>query len=254
MSAVAIAGPYLVVLRGRLRDRSDRRAFTLLELLLVMAVFAAVAAVAMPAVGVLLADRRLDRAADQLQAELSGLRARAIREGQVLALQTAAGETRILVEPVLHAGDATESASGGGLPSALLSGAEQATAAGNGAAGTSLPGQSIARRVIQLPEAVTVVSVATSPVGGSGSLERASMLVRTDLSAGPIAGGMAAGEVGETLLTGNPQPTVYFYPHGATSNAAIVLSHPEAGRAVVTLRGLTGEVRWEPVSAARGNQ
>jgi len=231
------------------------RAFTLLELLLVMALFAAVAAVTMPAAGMLLADRRLDRAADHLQAEMTGLRARAVREGYVLAMRTGIGDTQLLVEPILHAGDATQSRDTTGLPSALLTGADQAMPSGAESAASERVGGIVGRRVIELPEAVTVVSVSTSPVGGSSTIEQASMLAPFNPATGLLADDQTPGEAnGQPLSGAIPQSTVYFYPHGQTSNAAILLTHPEIGYALITLRGLTGEVQWEALSPQQVNR
>ncbi|NND97551.1 MAG: prepilin-type N-terminal cleavage/methylation domain-containing protein, partial [Pirellulaceae bacterium] len=58
-------------------------AFTLLELLLAIAIVAALSAVAIPQIGMMLGDRRLVRAADQLRIEITERRVEAMREGRV---------------------------------------------------------------------------------------------------------------------------------------------------------------------------
>lgn len=208
------------------------KGFTLLELLLSMAVFASMAAIIIPAAGTLLSDRRLTRGTDQLRAEIIRLRVRSMREGRVMVMRANEGSGLMTVTPLFTSADATESMDQTGSQAALLSGAEQAI--GSAAAPSGMTATS---RTIELPVAVQVVSISTSPVGGS--VEVASMLQPTDL---PMEAAASSPEgVAESDSVGQPLPEIYFYPNGTTSNAVLVLSHPEAGTAQVRLRGLTGD-------------
>ena len=65
----------------------NRPAFTLLELLLTLAVLAALTAVAIPQIGLLAGDRRLVRGGDLLRVGMTRLRVDAMRQGRVLMLE-----------------------------------------------------------------------------------------------------------------------------------------------------------------------
>ena len=65
---------------------ADRRAFTLLELILVVAVLVAAAALAVPTVRGSLSRTTLDKSAERVRVAMGQARVRAIREGEVQAL------------------------------------------------------------------------------------------------------------------------------------------------------------------------
>lgn len=208
--------------------------FTLLELLLAMAVFAAVAAVALPAVGTLLGDQRLVRGLDQLRAEMTTLRNEAVRQGRIVVLRCAEGSSEVTVEIMATTSDFAGLGSTTGSQSALLSGAEQATVVMDATASTE-------PRNIELPQDIAVVSVATSAVNGSQSFEAATL-------ATPVGAMATASPTSDTMSADGLSP-IYFYPNGTSSNAVITLTHPEAGRGSVWLRGLTGSVEVGEVRA-----
>ncbi|PHQ35626.1 prepilin-type N-terminal cleavage/methylation domain-containing protein [Rhodopirellula bahusiensis] len=235
--------------RAKIRSRTgavSHTAFTLLELLLAMAVFAAIAAVVIPTAGALLSDRRLVRGTDQLAAEMTRLRVRAMRDGRVMVLRPAeanfvdaegASQSNAwIVSPLGSAADGTQAADQSGSQSSLLSGASQTLDAS-----TVTPVEADAR-VIQMPEGVTITTVLTSPVGGQGSTEAATLLINATESTTATV----PDTDGEVVLTASSDfPPIYFYPTGQTSNARITLSHIEVGSAAVLLRGLTGDTSVE---------
>lgn len=225
---------------------ASRIAFTLLELLLAMAVFAAIAAVVIPTAGALLSDRRLVRGTDQLAAEMTRLRVRAMRDGRVMVLRPteatvvdASGAIQSnawIVSPLGSAADGTQAVDQSGSQSALLSGASQAL---NASAVTPVEADA---RIIQMPEGVAITTVLTSPVGGQSGAEAATLLINATESTTATV----PESDGEVVLTASSDfPPIYFYPTGQTSNARITLSHPEAGSAAVLLRGLTGDTSVE---------
>ncbi|MCC9658216.1 prepilin-type N-terminal cleavage/methylation domain-containing protein [Rhodopirellula halodulae] len=223
-----------------------RTAFTLLELLLAMAVFAAMAAVIIPSAGALLSDRRLVRGTDQLVAEMTRLRVRAMRDGRVMVLRPAEASfvdangasqsVAWIVSPLSSSADATQAFDQTGSQSSLMSGASQTLDAT-----TATPVEADSR-VIEMPEGVTITSVATSAVGGQSVPEAATLLINANQATTATVPN-TDGEV--TLSASADFPAIYFYPTGQTSNARITLAHVEAGSASVMLRGLTGDASVE---------
>lgn len=207
--------------------------FTLLELLLALVIAAVIGAMVIPMAGGMLSDRRLIRAGDQVRAELTRLRVHAIREGQVMMLQSNPNSGELTIVPKFTAAGANQSSDAPAAASALLSGAKQAMAAATPEVAPAGSGWTL-----ELPENVVVRSVVTSPVGGTNSVEAAALN-----TAAPVA---ATG-------TGAPPsglPIIYFYPTGQTSNAIMTIgnqtqagsgsSDPNVVR--VQVRGLTGDV------------
>lgn len=190
---------------------ASRSGFTLLELLLTLAVLAAITAVSIPHVGLLLGDRRLVRAGDQVQIEMNRLRVDAMRQGRVMMIEALTGGNSIRVKPFQSVADATEAIDQTGSQSALLAGATQ------GSVVTLAADQ--AERLVELPAEVTIESVGVVSAARAAEIEQASL---ADQSAG----------------WSRP---ILFYPDGSTSTAAIVLRHPTVGQLTVQLRGITGQ-------------
>jgi len=206
----------------------DLSGFTLLELILAMAVFAGAAAMVMPTIGGLLADRRIVRAADQVRAEMIRLRVHAMRHGRVMKLENVDNEDpsvgkQLKVTSVFSATDSINAMESSGAQSSLLSGADQTV----GAVGTAMTTVGEESWAIELPVGVSVKAVVTSPAGGSASIEAAAL---TTSDSGAATG------------TPSTMPAVYFYPTGQTSNAIITLTDEASPDQYVQIRGLTGDV------------
>jgi prepilin-type N-terminal cleavage/methylation domain-containing protein len=201
----------LGVLVNRLNHRA---AFTLLELLLTLAVLAAIAAVSIPQVGLLMGDRRLVRAGDQLRVEMTRLRVEAMRQGRVMMLESLIEGTSFRVKPFNSAVDATEALDQTGSQAGLLTGATQGVV-------TAMP--EIAEEVeevVELPEGVTVTSVAVVSAARAMEIEQLTVANQSEGWSRPIL----------------------FYPDGSTSTAAITLSNATMGKVIVKIRGITGDV------------
>lgn len=192
---------------------ASRRAFTLLELLLVLAVLAAIASIVVPQAAVLLGDRRVARSGEQVRVEMTRLRVRAMREGRVMMLQAMLEGNSIRVRPFYSLADSTEALDQTGLQSSLLSGAQQAAPA---AAPLVDPAD---ESTVLLEEGVKVDSVVTVSSARALQIEQ--------LSAGDAQGGWSR--------------PILFYPDGTTSTAAVTLSQESVGRITVRLRGITGD-------------
>lgn len=190
-----------------------RPAFTLLELLLTLSVLAAITAVAIPQVGLLLGDRRLVRAGDQLRVEMTRLRVDAMRQGRVMMLEGMVEGQVLRVKPFFSATDSTEALDQTGSQSALLTGATQGVV-------VPVDESETAEESIELPEDVTVSSVGVVSAARGAEIEQ-----------------LTLSDQGE----GWSRP-ILFYPDGSTSTAAVTLSHETVGRVIVKIRGITGDV------------
>ena len=199
--------------RRVVRPVPRRSAFTLLELLLTLSVLAAIAAVAIPQLGILLGDRRVVRAGDQLRVEMTRLRVDAMREGRVMMIEGMIEGNSFRVKPFFSIADSTEALDQTGSQSGLLTGATQ---------GVIVPvnEDQSSEKSIELPEDVIVTSVGVVSAARAFEIEQ-----------------LTVADQGQ----GWSRP-ILFYPDGSTSTASITLSHESVGRVVVKIRGITGDV------------
>lgn len=196
-----------------------RPAFTLLELLLTLAVLAAIAAVTIPQVGQLMGDRRLVRAGDQLRVAMTRLRVDAMRQGRVMMLEGMVEGTSLRIKPFYSATDSTEALDQTGTQSGMLTGATQGVV-------TVVSTDESGEETIDLPEDVVVSAV------GVVSAARAMEIEQLNLS---------------SQAEGWSRP-ILFYPDGSTSTAAVTLSNPTLGKVTVKIRGITGDVTVSQVA------
>ena len=204
-----------------------RSAFTLLELLLTLSVLAIIASLTLPGLTLLLGDRSLMRAGDQVAIEMNRTRVAAMRQGRVFILEAALEGHTIRKKPFFSAGDATEALDQTGSQSGLLNGASQASFTPTN---LGKPTETF----IGLPESVSVNSVSVA------SAARDSQISSQGLAGSAAnASSGASGEAG--LPSGNWSSPIFFYPDGTTSTAAVVIKEEGVGKVVVRLRGITGE-------------
>ncbi|MFK8111456.1 MAG: Tfp pilus assembly protein FimT/FimU [Rubripirellula sp.] len=191
---------------------SNRTAFTLLELLLTISVLAAIAAVTIPHAGLLLGDRRLVRAGDQLRVEITRLRVDAMRQGRVLMMEGMVEGSSFRVKPFYSVADSTEAIDQTGSQSALMTGAQQ---------GVTVPitVDEEAEETIDLPENVAIKSIGVVSAARAAEIEQSTLANQSEGWSRPIL----------------------FYPDGSTSTAMIILSHESIGNIVVKVRGITGD-------------
>ncbi|TWU65742.1 prepilin-type N-terminal cleavage/methylation domain-containing protein [Crateriforma conspicua] len=203
----------------RCMDRPATRAFTLLEMLLTLAVLTAVAAVALPQLDVLLSGSRLERAADQMRIEMTRTRVDAMRQGKVLMMEVVPETGDFRVRAYNSLSDATETAEINPGSSALLTGADQAMA---------MPVQTdeIPVKEFTLPDNVTFGGVTVASTVRS-------MQVVQDAASDTAVMDEPIGDTASPIL---------FYPDGTTSTAAIQLQNAIGEGKLVMIRGITGEV------------
>ena len=197
-----------------------RKAFTLLELLLVLAVLAAIASAALPNWGLLLDDRRLVRAGDQLRNEMARLRVEAMREGRVMMLEGMVDGSTLRFKPFYSVSDSTETTDQTGSQAGLLTGATQAVA-------VTVDAEPAEEELIELPEGIVVTGVGVVSAARSAEIEQ-----------------LTLSDQGE----GWSRP-ILFYPDGSCSTALVSLAHPTVGRIMVKIRGITGEATVSEVLA-----
>ncbi|MCO8121981.1 prepilin-type N-terminal cleavage/methylation domain-containing protein [Stieleria sp. TO1_6] len=200
---------------------SGKRGFTLLELLLVMAILSVMGSIAIPQVAWLLGDRRIVRGAKLIREELMLARIDAMREGRTLMMDAMLESNAVRVRPYFSLSDSVNALDQTGSQSSLLSGAEQ----GQFVAVVADESQT---RTIELPEDVTVKSVAVVSAARAMEIQQASLA--------------------SSQADGYSQP-ILFYPDGTTSTAAMILTHPTHGQITIKLRGITGDVTVSEVGA-----
>lgn len=201
------------------RCREGRRGFTLLELLLTLAVMAALAAVVIPSYVGLLGNRRLVRGGDVVRVEMIKARLEAMRSGRTQMLRCQLGQGVISVRPWHAASDMTEAADMVGSGSALLQGGTPMLA-------PNLPADaSEEAQQVELPEGIVIPTARVESTARSAVTET---------------------QTSNEQAAGWSQP-ILFYADGTTSTAAVTVQEggdhePGSGpRLIVMLRGLTGE-------------
>lgn len=202
--------------------RPDRAGgFTIVELLLALAILVTLAAMVVPSFTGLLADRRVLRAGDQLRVEFMQARLAAMRSGRTYMVQLCTETHQLRVRPWVDANDMTEALDQTGSSSALLTG-------GSAMVGSMQEVDVAAEaREVDLPEGVTITGVNVQ------SSQR-SFMIESQVQAEAAAG------------WGQP---ILFYPDGTTSTAAVTAMSAGIGQVIVLLRGLTGEATVTDVLA-----
>lgn len=201
-----------------------RAAFTLLELLLALAVLVAVAAITWPALERPLATQRLRRAAEQVRTQWIKTRTKAINAGETFSFRYQPDTARFRVEvqsqdaALLEATAANmgSQAGAGGPPSA---GSQSSTASST----TSLPAVPPQPLEAELPEGVKFAGGDVTEDG------RAAEIANRERSMGSV-----------DLSWSQP---IFFYPDGTATAARVALVGQRERAIVIELRSLTGGAR-----------
>lgn len=194
-------------------------AFTLLELMLVLAIIAAIGAIAFPAFSGVFDRQRLQASAEKIRLELDRARLLAMKTGQAQMFECAIGQGKFSVHPLTQQSDTTNVGDGAKV---LTQYGVVAETNENGALMAAEP-NSLTGDVKELEEKITFVSC----------------IVATDSRAYNVAQQSTAGQVS----TMNVGQVIIFYPDGSTSNAELRLQNPRGEVRAVRLRGLTGHVK-----------
>lgn len=185
-----------------------RSGFTLLEIMLVLAVLVVIAALSMPALGRIAESQRLQQAADTVRVEWMSAHLRAMRSGRIQMFRYELGGDKFQVEPWFAAEDSVEAADASADPNAIA----------------DLPPDSydLSIKQKQLPDGVLFVL-------GDAKIESRSQDAEEE----------ATQTAGSEVAWSRP---ILFYPDGSTSTAFVYVANERKYGIRVDLRGLTGTV------------
>ncbi len=198
----------------------DRRAFTLLELLLVLALLAMMAAFSWPALRGSMGGQNLRSAGDQVRTSWLRARTKAITSGEAMSFRYQPGTGRYRIE------QRTEQQILLAAFSASLGGAGQP--GGGGSSAAAVPSAAPLPPVEdELPEGVSF---------GDSEVMADSRATR-----------LAAEDRVRSMGDGSWSEAVLFYPDGTATAARVVLVGARGRAIAIELRSLTGDVRVGPI-------
>ena len=193
-----------------------KRAFTLIEILLVLAVLVAMAAVSAPALNNVMRRQKLQSAADAVRADLTKAHVQAMKTGRVQVFRAEIGGRKYKLEPFIAGDDAIESVAGAQDSSGKVY--------GPGVFDASAP--VISQR--ELPDGTTFVEGDTIAASRSAPIE-------AELY-----------ELGQDVAWSDP---ILFYPDGTSSDAYLVVGNERQAAMRLDLRGMTGVVTLGQIGA-----
>lgn len=195
--------------RKRQLRRAARRAMSLVELLLVLALLVIVGAMTLPALEGPMANQRLRKSADLIRAAWNKARVKAMRTGRMQMFRFQPGTGTYQVQPWFSSEDAIES-----NDSAVRRAGQTPDMQGQAAQGRD-----------KLSEGVTFHALTTDQDVRDVVAQQA---MQSNV-------GQVSEDLGETWS----QPML-FYPDGTSSEAQIVLANKRGSYVTIRLRGLTG--------------
>lgn len=232
--------------------KNSRAAFTLLELMLVLAILAVLAAMSMPQMSKTLAGYRLKKSADTLRGEWSRLRVQAMEEGKIYCLRCEIGGNRIMTDRILDVHftatlvmeESLDSYTGDALPHSFeeggFTGEEEdfilrdpaQVSEENGGTITVLPEKTFVADAIALPDerAAYYIGMASA----SRDTDDENTFESEAVANQDYRLGETSGSGGKTWSA-----PIFFFPDGTTSTAAVLLKNERNQCLEVRLRGLT---------------
>lgn len=197
----------------RRAERQSRAAFSLMEVLLVLAILVAIGAVVAPSLDQAFHRQRLIASINELRSQWDRARLTAMKTGQTQAFTCVLGTRDYSIDPYMSDADMVNASAGATI---VTGGGTVAEATAQGTMTAAQPTQSAAK---QLEENITFVSCAVS----------------ADMRAMSIAqsqGGLAAASEANQM--------VLFYPDGSTSTAEVIIQNAKGTQRALRMRGLTG--------------
>lgn len=193
-------------------ERITRRAFTLIEMILVLAILVAIGAIVAPSFSDAFQRQRLLSSADRLRSIWERARLTAMKTGQTQLFTCTTGAGDFSVAPYMADADMVNSSAGA---SVVMGGTiAQTTTSGT----MEAPPPEVAAPQM-LEDGITFVSCAVS----------------SDMRAMSVAQSQ-----GGTAALSAMNQSVMFYPDGSTSTAEVVLQDEAGKQRALRMRGLTG--------------
>ncbi len=202
-----------------------RSAFSLFELLLVLALLVAVAGIAIPTFESMIGSRRLGQSIDKLQNEIMAGRVTAMRTGQAQVIRMTLQGQDYSIAPWLGGSEAQDASAGATV---MQSGQIIQTQPASGGAVLTGQGSGSTR---QLSEGVQFSAVET-------------LVDSRNALAIQQAGGTVPIDVGSSQGDGSGLSSpLLLYPDGSCTTAQIILADSKGRRMAIQLRGVTGQLK-----------
>ena len=182
-----------------------RKGFTLIEMLLVLAIIVAIAALAAPAMRGLIHSARLRAAADTVRTEWTRAHVKAMKTGRIQVYRYELGGAKYSVQPWIAGDDAIESSTPMAAGFEVADETQDSANVGEGH---------------ELPEGTMFVS------GDAAAESRSTAIEQTAMDA--------------TQFESEWSRPILFYPDGTTSDAFVVVANENKVGIQVNLRGMTG--------------
>jgi prepilin-type N-terminal cleavage/methylation domain-containing protein len=206
------------------RQIDSRRGFTLLELLLVLAILAVLAGFAVPTFESMVSSRRIQQSVDKLQNELLEARVEAMKTGQAQVFRATIHGDSYSITPWLSGNEDRDAAAGATVMTAGGVVETERTATGAVAASSGVASDSLKT----LETDVMFLAIDTL-VDSRNALE-----IQKSGEIAPMPGARAASASGST------SSPLLLYPDGTSTTAQIILADVHGRRMAIQLRGVTG--------------
>ncbi|WP_428304741.1 pilus assembly FimT family protein [Lacipirellula sp.] len=207
--------------KPRAPRRTQRRGMTLIEILLVLALVVLIGGMVAPVFNGVYSTVRLRRGGDQVIAQWSAARMRAIATGEVQQFRFTPETGKLVVEP-------WTGVLGTGADSRRSTGAASTSSSATAAGGTTS----------------TTTAASSTAATGTAKTTRVTLPEEVIFHAGELA--VEDYQTGERSVASLQQPSedqstpILFFPDGTTSDASVLLTNGKQQFVRLTLRGLTG--------------
>ncbi|MCU0708766.1 MAG: prepilin-type N-terminal cleavage/methylation domain-containing protein [Pirellula sp.] len=210
------------------RQPNRKRGFTLLELLLVLAILAIMASIAVPTFESMISSRRIQQSIERLQNELLEARVEAMKTGQAQVFRATIHGDSYSISPWLSGDEASDASAGATVMTAGGVMETERTETGAVASTASSAGGLDSESVKQLDTDVMFYAVETL-VDARNALE-----IQQSGEIAPLPG------VATAPTSGSMSSPLLLYPDGTSTTAQIILADVHGRRMAIQLRGVTG--------------